>query len=391
MTNATRFVQIHTLTGYPAVLLNRDDAGMAKRLPYGGASRTRVSSQCLKRHWRKADDATWSLGRLNQPMAERSRLLIENAVMPGLACRQPEVAEAIRVMLARALYGKNAAKPGGVAREEARDRQALLLGHPEIQFLRRLAQEAADTGTVKAAEARLTEQFVRGEGKSNLKAMLAGATLAAGLESALFGRMVTSDPEANTEAAIHVAHSFTVHAEESESDYFTVVDDLAAADAGTAGVFDSELTSGLFYGYVVVDVEGLVDNLGGDRTLAGRTVEHLIHLIATVSPGAKRGSTAPYTWAEMMLVELGDRQPRSLAAAFRRPVPLRDDVLDGALAAIGTQLANLERAYGTGERRAAACTRDVAILPGTEAQPLGELAGWVAAAIAQDAPVRAST
>ena len=391
MTDATRFVQIHTLTSYPAVLLNRDDAGMAKRLPYGGASRTRVSSQCLKRHWRKAEDPQWSLAALHQPMAERSRLLIENAVMPGLACQQPEIAEAIRVMLARALYGKNAAKPGGIAREEASDRQALLLGHPEIQFLRRLAQEAADTGTVKAAEARLTEQFVRGDGKSNLKAMLAGATLAAGLESALFGRMVTSDPDANTEAAIHVAHSFTVHAEESESDYFTVVDDLAAADAGTAGVFDSELTSGLFYGYVVVDVEGLVDNLGGDRALAGRTVEHLIHLIATVSPGAKRGSTAPYTWAEMMLVEMGDRQPRSLAAAFRRPVPLRDDVLDSALAAIGTQLSSLERAYGTGERRSAACTRDIAVLPGTEACPLDQLASSVATAITQSAPVRALT
>ena len=40
-----RFVQMHTLQGYPAVLLNRDDAGLAKRIPYGGASRTRISSQ----------------------------------------------------------------------------------------------------------------------------------------------------------------------------------------------------------------------------------------------------------------------------------------------------------------------------------------------------------
>src|SRR5438552_18045695 len=55
-----------------------------------------------------------------------------------------------------------------------------------------------------------------------------------------------------------VAHSFTVHAEESESDYFTVVDDLKRRvegdDAGSAGIFDMELTSGLYYGYAVVDV-----------------------------------------------------------------------------------------------------------------------------------------
>ena len=47
------FVQIHMLTSYPAVLLNRDDVGLAKRIPFGGSVRTRVSSQCLKKHWRE--------------------------------------------------------------------------------------------------------------------------------------------------------------------------------------------------------------------------------------------------------------------------------------------------------------------------------------------------
>ena len=67
-----RFIQIHTLHSYPGALLNRDDAGLAKRLPYGDAIRTRVSSQCLKRHWRVADDA-FALARLGVPMALRSR------------------------------------------------------------------------------------------------------------------------------------------------------------------------------------------------------------------------------------------------------------------------------------------------------------------------------
>ena len=91
------------------------------------------------------------------------------------------------------------------------------------------------------------------------------ARLPAGLEGALFGRMVTSDPGANIDAAIHVAHAFTVHEEESESDYFSVVDDLQRDDegAGAAHLGDTELTAGLFYGYVVVDVPGLVSNLEG--------------------------------------------------------------------------------------------------------------------------------
>jgi len=229
----------------------------------------------------------------------------------------------------------------------------------------------------------LAAKFSRGEGKANLKALTQGASLPAGLESALFGRMVTSDPEANTEAAIHVAHAFTVHAEESESDYFTVVDDLTreAGSTGSAGLFETELTSGLFYGYVVVDAGGLVDNIGRDAALAGRVVEHLLHLIATVSPGAKRGSTAPYAWADLMLVEVGDRQPRTLAGAFRKAVPLgTGDVLEGALAQMSAQLTNLDSCYGGGERRAALCTAPVA-LPGAEMMDLDRLAAWAGAAL----------
>ena len=39
-----RFLQVHTLHSYPAALLNRDDSGLAKRMPFGGAVRTRISS-----------------------------------------------------------------------------------------------------------------------------------------------------------------------------------------------------------------------------------------------------------------------------------------------------------------------------------------------------------
>ena len=67
----------------------------------------------------------------------------------------------------------------------------------------------------------------------------------------------------------------------SESDHFTVVDDLTrdAGESGSAGMFDVELTSGLYYGYVAVDVPLLISNLGQDNVaLAGKVVEHLARL-----------------------------------------------------------------------------------------------------------------
>jgi CRISPR system Cascade subunit CasC len=283
----SKFIQIHTLVSYPAALLNRDDAGLAKRMPYGGASRIRISSQCLKRHWRLVEDE-WSLKSLGAPMGVRSREIVEREIKPQLKASEA-VVDAVCAALVRHLYGKNSAA--------IKDRQALLLGRPEIEYLTQVTQEAATEATdARTADAAIDARIGKGEGRKNLATMKGVAgNLAAGLEAALFGRMVTSDPEASTNAAIHVAHSFTVHKEESESDYFTVVDDLRVRDeqAGSAGIFDAELTSGLFYGYVVVDVPLLVENLSGDAELAAKVIERLIHLVATVSPGAKKGSTAP--------------------------------------------------------------------------------------------------
>ena len=195
--------------------------------------------------------------------------------------------------------------------------------------------------------------------------------------------MVTSDPGANIDAAIHVAHAFTVHEEESESDYFSVVDDLQRDDenAGAAHIGDTELTAGIFYGYVVVDVPGLVSNLegcdstdweGADRALAARVVKHLLHLIATVSPGAKLGSTAPYSYADLVLVEAGYRQPRSLAGAYRRPVPAQ---MDAATQALSEHLVKLDAAYGVHEARRVMSVESVH-LPATESFNLDALADW---------------
>jgi CRISPR-associated Cas5-like protein len=48
--------------------------------------------------------------------------------------------------------------------------------------------------------------------KDNIKVFRENTSLPGGLAGALFGRMVTSDIAANIEAPVHVAHAFTVHA-----------------------------------------------------------------------------------------------------------------------------------------------------------------------------------
>lgn len=385
-----RFLQIHFLASYPGVLLNRDDAGLAKRLPFGGVVRTRVSSQCLKRHWRMADDprAIHRLAEDEGVQAKRSKEAIEQLVTKPLRGQGRDVVvDAVEAELVKAVYG---AKAG-----DKKARQALLLGAPEIAHLAALARELVEGAKDADAAAEATQAAIKNQ-KANIAQLREQNALSAGLESALFGRMVTSDPAANTDAAIHVAHAFTVHEGEPEQDYFTVVDDLMGRSeeneeggTGAAGVFDAELTSGLYYGYVVVDVPLLVSNLTGrrrrdwdaadtDRDLAARVVENLVHLIATVSPGAKKGSTAPYSWAEAVLLEAGDRQPRTLANAFRAPVPLGNgDPALRAAEAMRALLGDFDAMYGPGETRLLAA-RGAMRFDGPEAVTLPELADCAA-------------
>ncbi len=337
------FLQIHTLTAYPASLLNRDDAGLAKRIPFGNAVRLRVSSQCLKRHWR--EDLAPRLPEL--PDGQRTRSFFTRTVLPraiGAGVPQP-LAESLIEPLAKAVID------GGV-KEGGDLNQPVLFGLREADYFVQLLREASQADDPKKA---LEERLKSKEEKDNLKAM---SKSAAGLTAALFGRMVTSDLLARVDAPVHVAHAFSVHAASTEMDYFTVVDDLNREDeTGAAHANQTELGAGLYYGYVAVDVPLLVSNLTGceakdwqgqDGSTARRVLEVLIDSILRQSPGAKKGSTAPYAWADALYLEAGRGQPRALSNAFLdalRPEG-KSDLRNAALSRLAAYVKQLDEMYG---------------------------------------------
>ncbi len=399
-----RFLQIHTLTSYPASLLNRDDAGFAKRMPFGGAVRTRISSQCLKRHWR-VFEGDHSLKAVDAPESVRSRISFERYIVEPLRKEYPEaVVRAAAEKIVGKLLGSEAKqeKADKQAKKKSKDAdapasaaasppatgdavktaQVTVLGRPELDYLCQLAREAcASAGEDAGKVCKLLDERMKNEKelKKNIEALKPGS-LEAGLGAALFGRMVTGDILARTDAAIHVAHAMTVHAQMTESDYFSAIDDLVREEgaSGSGHINASELTSGLFYGYAVVDVEGLVKNLGPDnRPLAGSVVDKLVHIIATVSPGAKRGSTAPYSYSHLVLLESGRAQPRTLANAFIEPVEARGNVVQNAYRALASFLTDFDKMYGRpeGEQRVHAGIRTDGLF-GAASMGLDDLAKW---------------
>jgi CRISPR system Cascade subunit CasC len=355
------FLQVHFLTSYHASLLNRDDAGLAKRIRFGGTERLRVSSQAQKRRWTE-----WIRTQTNLPTALRSRHFFARELKQRLleAGMDEEKAHNLIFHLAKNILTAAGGKEA-LDKESLAMKQPVLFGKPEADLFVKLLSEADQQGDEEQAKAFLGDRIR--EAKNNFKSLLQQSGLHdpfVGIEGALFGRFITSDILSRVDAPLHVAHAFTTHAIDTEVDFFTVVDDLLLdEETGAAHAGDMELGSGIFYGYVVADVPLLMSNLTGcdsnrwkeqDSSDARTLLNLLIQAITQVTPGAKLGATAPYARAEFVMLEIGQAQPRSLANAFLEPLDLdqsRAHPMEQSIGQIGEYLNALENMYGDTEEK----------------------------------------
>lgn len=323
----TTFLQLHLLTAYPASNLNRDDTGRPKTVAFGGAPRIRVSSQSLKRAWRTspvfAEHVGERVGKRTQRLGEEVK---KRLAAGGMADeRATETAKKIA-----GVFGKLEDKE---KRDPTYIKQLAFVSPEEFRRAFALADRA------------LTGEDIDPE-PGDLLATTDGAA-----DIAMFGRMLADNPAFNREAAVQVAHAFTTHKAAVEDDYYVAVDDLKNPaehdDVGTSFIGVQEFGAGLFYLYACVDCDLLAKNLGGDRGLAQDAVDALVRCAATVSPRGKQASFASRARASFVLAERGPQQPRTLAAAFLKPVTVRDggDITEASVAALRDFCGNLDKAY----------------------------------------------
>lgn len=306
----TTFLQLHILTTYAASNLNRDDTGRPKTLSFGGVDRLRVSSQSLKRAFRTSDvfaDAT------SGAFGTRSNTFTDSlvAALRKHGVPDAEIPAKVSAVIDKDKLGKP--KKDNIAHTE----QLVHLGPEELNRLDGLADRLVSGDALADKEALVLVQKPRAA------------------DIALFGRMLADNPLYNVEAAAQVAHAFTTHRVSIEDDFYTAVDDLKSAnkeaDRGAGFIGVGEYGSGVFYLYVCVDADQFVRNLSGDKKLAGDAVEAFVEAAATVSPKGKQNSYASRAYASFALGEVGSRTPRSLAAAFVKPVGAEgENDFDGA-------------------------------------------------------------
>ena len=323
----SRFVQLHLLVSYPPSNLNRDDTGRPKTAIVGDANRLRVSSQSLKRAWRTSD-------------------VFENTLQGHIGVRTKEMGEKIYDALlekkvseknarewAKAIAGQFGKLKSDKKTENNQDLHIEQLAHfgPEEQAAMMLLVDK-----LAASGAAPTEDDLK---------LLRKPRQAADI--AMFGRMLASSPAFNVEAAVQVAHAITIHKVAVEDDYFSAVDDLnrGEEDVGAAHIGEAGFGAGVFYLYLCINRELLLENLGGDAALTTKTLAALVHAATKISPTGKQNSFASRAYAAYALAEKGDQQPRSLAQAFLKPVT-GGDMLDRAVNELTKRYKNFDTVYG---------------------------------------------
>ncbi len=327
----TMFIQLHALTAYPPANLNRDDSGRPKNVTFGGVERLRVSSQSLKRAWRTSSVFSERLGeRVGKRTQRLGARVRERLLAGGMKAEQAEkVARAIAEC-----FGKL---------EDRKERDPV--------FIKQLAFVAPEEF---ANADQLADRALAGEKiEPRPEDLLVRTDTAADI--AMFGRMLADNPSYNREAAVQVAHALTTHRVAIEDDYYVAVDDLKnpaeREDAGTSFIGNQEYGAGVFYMYACVDADLLVRNLGGNKGLARDAIAALVESAAMVAPRGKQASFASRAKASYFLVEKGSQQPRTLAAAFLRPVSSADgrtDLVEESVTKLENFRSRLDQVYGPG-------------------------------------------
>ena len=337
----TTFVQFHLLTSYGPSNPNRDDQGRPKQAMVGGVPRLRMSSQSVKRALRESSFFALDLkGQMGTRTKQLHGRLREHLIGKGVS----DKAAGEAATQVAGIFGKLETLKEKNGSETVKATTLAFISPQEWRLAEELAEKAA-AGEPLPKDKELKKLVLR---------RADGA-----VDIAMFGRMLADDADFNRDAAVQVAHAITTHAAQAEEDWYSAVDDLnKAEDTGAGHLGETAFGSGIYYQYVCVNADLLVENLGGDRELAARGAEALAKALPQTAPAGKQNSFAHRPMAFYMRAEAGPRAPRDLSGAFFTPVDrkLRDlgvnDLQGGSVKALEQTAGQIDACYYHGQAEA---------------------------------------
>jgi CRISPR system Cascade subunit CasC len=328
-----KLIELHILQSFPVSCLNRDDVGAPKTAIFGGVTRARISSQCLKRAIRElAKEVSPKLFAGN-----RSRLIIEPL---AVELRKHGVSDSKATAAAKHV-GDYLATLDAAAEEQGTLRVKTLVFLSPLE-IRGIAEAVAEIAK-KDPKAKGVEKAVAKACKS--VAMKDAADIA------IFGRMVASDHSLTVEGAGLFGHALSTHKAENDIDFFSAVDDLQPPEEAGAGMTGTlEFTSATYYRYAGLNL-GLLgdkDHLGPFSAENRRAVvDAFLHAAILAVPGARKTSMNAHTLPGYVLGIVKDKgQPVQLVNAFEKPVTSRNGMLEVSVAELKRHHEELKKTWG---------------------------------------------
>ena len=340
-------INVHVIRNYSANVVNRGEDGEPKSLIYGGKKRTRISSQSRKHKWRTADT-------------------FRSAFEDGLiGIRTRKVGEIIRDELLTAGYSETVALRAGIDTTRylsaSKSKKQIEMKEEELiaDTIRPYSRHDIDTiiGYIK-------EYLDSEESSKKIRELEAGKAVKAfidfedmeikwltPIDTALFGRMVASDPARNVPAAVYVSHAFSTHASADDVDFFTATDDLAgiSEDTGAAHMGNISFDTACMYEYSYIDTDILSSNLkdieNKDEVLK-KTLSALIPAIVLETPDGKQTTMAARPAPSAVLIEVqNNKQVFDYANAFAEAV-WQEPIVKNSVIRMKEECINANKMYG---------------------------------------------
>ncbi|WP_428569374.1 MAG: type I-E CRISPR-associated protein Cas7/Cse4/CasC [Solidesulfovibrio sp. DCME] len=328
-------IEIHMIQNHSPANLNRDDLGAPKTCIFGGVTRARISSQCLKRSIRRSKDFSAAL---EKDGGVRTRRLIELIAKEAAGeGNQPKKEDCVAIRKVFTDAGV------GLKDENTFD---ILFFLPQSAISEMGAAVRDGNGDLGERFAEIIGKFVKTP------------------DIALCGRMTEFDAKGafaglkgkfTVEGALYAADALSTHAVVNEVDYFTAADDVPGQDSGAAHVNEAMFNSACFYKYFAIDFEQLKKNLENDNELASKTVRSFLKAAAQAYPSGKQHAHAAFNLPDGVLVEVKTQSatPISYSNAFANPVPEKSErgLIGESIARLGQHVHDLVVGYGIESER----------------------------------------
>ena len=312
--------EIHMLKNYPPTNLNRDESGAPKTCVFGGTTRGRISSQCLKRSWRTSPLFRAEIG--EEHLGVRTRklpdLIAEKLLEMGVS---QEYVDAVKPRITG--FGTKEGKET----KDGKTAQIIFFAPDDVASAAEAIKPMLDAcKAVKDVEKLKAKDLQNAISDASVRPIT--------LDIALFGRMVTSDAFRDVEASMQVAHAISTNRVCLESDYFTAMDDLlngADLDEKGAGMIgDVDYNASCYYLYASLDTDALRENLRFSEepdAIVKKALPALLRTMAFTDPSGKQNTFAGHVMPSAVMVECKEQKvPTSMVNAFVKPVSGADHV-----------------------------------------------------------------